>query len=85
MAPLRVLDWTVSHGFFAVDIVSAKLPRRRREEDTVIMAVEGGTALYWYSNNRARGLSPHMTLLRTRVGVLLGTCSCVLAPGLGAV
>ena len=49
------------------------------------MAVEGGTVLLLYSNNRARGLPPHMTLHRTPVGVLLGTCSCVLTPGLGAV
>ena len=49
------------------------------------MAVEGGTVLLLYSNNRARGLPPHMTLHRTPAGVLLGTCSCVLTLGLGAV
>ena len=75
------------HGFFAVDICSARLPRTgetwlRRYSN---YGGGGGTVLLLYSNNRARGLPPHMTLHRTPAGVLLGTCSCVLTPGLGAV
>jgi hypothetical protein len=63
------------HGFFAVDICSARLPRpaRRGCEETVIMAVEG--VLYCYCTATIeRG--PHMTLHRTPAGILLGTCSC---------